>query len=211
LTGAGSTIVPLTSSVYLTGNALAPCPRCIAGFCDATVHSFNGPNGKCTAAGVPFACCSGAVAGTGTGLCAADPCTTTNAFMTTHDCGMTPGALLGAISVDLTPLTTGTASMASATGLFCPGQAAPTNPAVGPKPGCFGDDPIFGVGSCRRIEETGLPAGPLTLNGPPATTRLASVFCIPETPGALAGLINLAAGLPGPGATSLPGEVELHN
>jgi hypothetical protein len=76
---------------------------------------------------------------------------------------------------------------------------------VGPKPGCFGST------ACRRVEEAGIAAGAISINGPAASTRLASVFCVPETPGALGQLINLAAGLPGPGATSLPGTVAIHN
>ena len=130
-----------------------------------------------------------------------DPCTTTNSFQTTHDCA-SDGTDLGSIAVDLTPLVTGLAQKDSATGLFCPGQDMPTNPNSGSKAGCFGST------TCTHIEETGIAAGPLT-PGVPATTRLASVFCIPETPGGLGQLINLAAGLPGPGATSLPGTVTL--
>ena len=38
---------------------------------------------------------------------------------------------------------------------------------------------------------------------------LASTFCIPSVGGTLGFLINGAANLPGPGATSLPGTLEL--
>jgi hypothetical protein len=169
-TGGGSTIVPLSSNVFLTGNAAAPCPRCVGGFCE------RGPN-------------------------AGAACTTSNAAGTSNAC-QPDGTNLGMISVDLTPLTGGLAVKTDAGGLFCPGQGAPTNPAAGPKPGCFGSI------TCKRVEEQGTLAGALTLNVP-AAARLASVFCIPETPGALGTLINLAAGLPGPGATSLPGTLTL--
>jgi hypothetical protein len=169
-TGDGATMVPLSSNTFLTGNAIAPCPRCVAGTCE------RGPD-------------------------AGNACTTTNAAGTTQEC-QPDGTNLGSLAVDLTPLTGGLTSLSDAGGLFCPGQGAPTNPAVGPKPGCFGS------ASCQRIEEQGSPAGPLT-PGVPAASTLASVFCVPETPGALGTLVNLAAGLPGPGATSLPGTLNL--
>jgi hypothetical protein len=169
-TGEATTSVPLNSNVFLTGNATAPCPRCVGGSCD------RGPN-----------------------LGAA--CTTTNAFQTSKSC-QPDGTNLGSISVDLTPLVTGTASKTNANGILCPGQDAATNPPAGSKAGCFGS------AACTTVEEAGTPAGALAI-GVPKSTRLASVFCVPETPGALGTLINLAAGLPGPGATSLPGTVEL--
>jgi hypothetical protein len=129
-------------------------------------------------------------------------CTTTNAFATSKDC-QPDGTNLGAISVDLTPLTTGTATKTEASGNLCPGQDASSNPAIGPKSGCFGSD------ACRTIEERGTPAGALS-PGTAAPVRLASVFCIPETGDPSGQIINLAAGLPGPGATSLPGTVTIN-
>ena len=57
------------------------------------------------------------------------------------------------------------------------------------------------------ITETGSPGGPITPNvSAPAT--LASVFCIAATSN---GLVNFAADLPGPGATSLVGTYNAHN
>jgi hypothetical protein len=180
-TGQSSSSVPLTSAVFLTSNATAPCPRCVSGTCQV-------------------------------GQDAGDPCTTTNSFMTTHDCrpldvlgGTTP---LGTIAVDLTPLTTGLAMKSDAgngAGEICPGQMAGGSTA-----GCFGegDGSPEGEPTCRRIEENGIPSGPITPNGPAVSARLASVFCIPATGAAL---IDGAASLPGPGATSLPGMVSLHN
>jgi len=170
-TGESTTSVPLSSNVFLTGNATAPCPRCQGGTCE------RGPN-------------------------AGAPCTSTNAFGTTKEC-QPDGTNLGAISVDLTPLTTGTATKTAASGNICPGQDAATNPPIGAKTGCFGS------AACTTVEERGTPAGAIT-PGTPANVRLASVFCVPETPGASGQLINLAAGLPGPGATSLPGTVTIN-
>jgi hypothetical protein len=202
-TGTSSTVVPLNSHVFLTGNGTAPCPRCVSNACD---RGPNGPNGACTGNGVPFACCSGNQTGTGTGQCAASACTTSNAAITTQQCAP-DGTDLGSIAVDLTPLTTGLASKADSgnPGVICPGQDTPTNPASGSKAGCFGST------ACRRIDVQGIAAGALVLNGPAVPSRLASVFCVPETPGGLGQLINLAAGLPGPGATCLPGSVSIHN
>jgi hypothetical protein len=98
--------------------------------------------------------------------------------------------------------------MSNAGGLFCPSQA---------NSGAFG---CAGSGAANAIcpggnapplidyfAETGVATGPLT-PGTHATT-LASAFCIPSVGGSLGFLINGAANLPGPGATSLPGTLEL--
>jgi hypothetical protein len=98
------------------------------------------------------------------------------------------GSHVGPINVDLSPLTTGTASDTDAGGLFCPGQGAA-------QVGCFGSP------DCRTISENGTPAGPIT-TGVPASATLASVFCIAATGN---GLVDASANLPGPGAVSLPG------
>jgi len=110
--------------------------------------------------------------------------------------------------VNLTPITTGTASFSNASGLFCPSQA---------NAGAFG---CAGSGAANAIcpggntapvpdyvEEVGSPAGPL--DSGPGNGTLASVFCIPSVGGSLGFLINGAANLPGPGATSLPGTLEI--
>jgi hypothetical protein len=174
--GASSPNVALSSAVFITGDAEQPCPRC-------------------SAAGSPGA--------PGTGTCdrgpnLGQPCTSTNSRGLSRDCPTaageagTPGfgTAAGVLAVNLSPLTTGPASMTSdAAGIFCPGQIAG---------GCFS-----GAGSttCRRIEENGSPAGPMT-PGTPANATIASVFCIPATSDAL---VNASAKLPGPGALSLPG------
>jgi hypothetical protein len=81
--------------------------------------------------------------------------------------------------------------MANGGGSFCPDQAAV---------GCFGDE------DCRLIRENGTAAGSLLPVGSSHATTLASVFCIPAS-GSI--LIDGAASLPGPGATSVPGTVRL--
>jgi len=93
--------------------------------------------------------------------------------------------------VNLSPLTTGTASLSAANGVFCPGQQTA---------GCFGDT------DCELIRETGSAAGSLLPIGTPHDTILASTFCIPATGSVL---IDAEADLPGPGATSLPGRFRL--
>jgi hypothetical protein len=183
--GASSTNVPLQSDNYLTGNLAQPCPRC-------------------SAAGTPSS--------PGTGTCDRGPrkgmaCATTSATGLTRDCltggadasnPCTPGggncvdgAHVGAISVNLSPLTTGTATKSDAAGNFCPGQTNDNGHLFG----------CFGSAACRTITENGSPAGPITKEAlTPAT--LASVFCIASTGN---GLVDSSADLAGPGAVSLPG------
>jgi hypothetical protein len=168
-TGVASLNVPLSSFIVLTGNAAQPCPRC-------------------TASGTP---------GTpGTGTCNRGPnngmaCTTTNANGLTRDCpsGAGDGNIIGTISVDLSPLTTGTSNKTDATGAFCPGQAAAL------RNGCFGQ------AACTNITETGTAAGAISA-GVPKSATLASVFCLPATGNTQ---IDNTTSLPGPGAVSLPG------
>lgn len=175
--GDSVTAVPLHSDTYLTGNLVQPCPACRAGTCDRGINQ---------------------------GL----PCATQNSNGYTRDCppgGVTPGhpcieggigtcadlsAHVGILSVSLSPLTTGIASMTAADGNFCPGQGG--SPGT---PGCFNH------ATCRTITETGATPGAITI-GTPIAARLAAVFCIPATP---LGLVNYAADLPGPGAVTLPG------
>jgi hypothetical protein len=191
--GATSINVPLNSDTYITGNLAQPCPRCSA---------------------------TGTPASPGTGTCdrgpnAGGPCTTTSSTGLTRDCltgGVGPGkpctagggacidgSHVGPISVNLSPLTSGSATSTHADGLFCPGQG----PAAGPGhlAGCFGST------ACRTITENGTPYGPVSI-GVPGPATLASVFCVAGTGN---GLVDASADLPGPGAVSLPGTVLMHN
>jgi hypothetical protein len=186
-TGEFSGSFPLNSDVFLTANAASPCPRCLAGKCDPTWTQGTGnpypDSGK--------------------------DCAAVNAAGDTYDCAPSPQTFLGPIAVGLTPITTGTASDADAAGLFCPGQA--NTGAFG----CAGDNTAPN-GLCPGgnvpplidyIEEVGSPAG--TLSSTPAAATLASTFCIPSVGGTLGFLVNGAGNLPGPGATSLPGTLEI--
>ena len=192
-TGVFNGSFPLTSTVYLTANATDPCPRCTGG----TPLVTN--SGTCQA---------GWTSGVGPSLDEGDPCTPTDAAGDTYDCAPPVGSVLPSFPVNLTPITTGTASMSNAGGLFCPGQA---------NTGAFG---CLGSGAANAIcpggnvpplidfvGETGSPAGVVT--NVPAAATLASTFCIPSVGGALGFLINGAANLPGPGATSLPGTLAI--
>jgi len=120
--------------------------------------------------------CDSAAANAGAGC---TPGSTTNE---SHDC-LPAGPSLPQFAVSLAGITTGTSSLTSGSGLFCPSQ---TNA------GAFGDPAV------TNITETGSPAGNITTAAGAAT--LASVYCIPATGNVL---IDGAADLPGPGAVSL--------
>jgi len=122
-----------------------------------------------------------------------DACSTTATSGVSHDCAPA-GTFVGRIAVDLTPLTTGSTMLESTDGNFCPGQ-------VQAGIGLYGG---FGLLETRKIIETGSPAGDIT--GGPAEATLASTFCIPATGNVL---IDGSADLPGPGATSLIGDLQL--
>jgi len=132
-------------------------------------------------------------------LCSADSansgaaCTAVNGAGDSHEC-LPSGVGLAPFGVNLTPIGTGTQTDTGPT--FCAGQDA-TAPGLN---GCFGDP------TCDYIEERGSAAAGIAIGGGTVSGTLASVFCIPATGN---GLIDGAADLPGPGATSLPGTLEL--
>jgi hypothetical protein len=135
-------------------------------------------------------------------------CTTTSTTaLTTIDCPpLADGSsYLPEFQVNLQKLTTGTSSKTNAGGIFCPGQQ--TFSAFGTQNRLFrpDNDPVNPPIKFVTLSETGSPAGDLTTNtANPAT--LAAVFCIPATGSPI---IDGAADLPGPGATSLPGTVQI--
>ena len=63
----------------------------------------------------------------------------------------------------------------------------------------------FGQGGAQTITEVGTPAGSL-IDGAPHAATFVTAFCIPPT---FNSTVDGAAGLPGPGATSLPGAFQL--
>jgi hypothetical protein len=56
------------------------------------------------------------------------------------------------------------------------------------------------------VIEQGTPSGPITTGGPAKPSTLVSVFCIPPS---FSSTVDPVADLPGPGAVSLPGMVQL--
>jgi hypothetical protein len=122
-------------------------------------------------------------------------CTTTTSLLTSHDCPVS-NTTLAPFNVDLTPLTTGQTTLSSATGVFCAG------PPVQRTAGCFGT----GTGTCKYIEENGVPASGDITAGTPLDSTLASTFCIAKSSSVL---INSVADLPGPGAVTLKGQTQL--
>jgi hypothetical protein len=146
--------------------------------------------------------------GTGPSPDAGSPCTPVDAAGATYDCEPDAASLLPTVSLDLTPVTTGIASLADAGGFFCPGQThagafgcAGSGVATAICPG--GDTPPVP----DYVSLSGAPAGVLTPGAHPMT--LASTFCIPSVGGSLGFLIDAAADLPGPGAVSVPMTAEL--
>jgi hypothetical protein len=120
-------------------------------------------------------------------------CTPVGSEQTTLDCPPTLSTWVGPIPVSLSNVTTGQSiATADANGVFCASDGQIQS-------GAFGN--VF----ARYILEKGSPAGPLTDTAPHAST-LASTFCIPAS-GSPA--VDGAGGLPGPGATSLPGMIQL--
>jgi hypothetical protein len=117
---------------------------------------------------------------------------------TSHDCPPDPYHFLAPLAVTLSPLTTGTATLPTngtpnADGNFCPGQGTQSNSGA------------FAVDAARLVIARGAPVSG-GLDTTAKDTTLSSSFCIPRT-GNL--LIDGAADLPGPGMTSLGGQVQL--
>ncbi|HLK11596.1 MAG TPA: hypothetical protein VKW76_09460 [Candidatus Binatia bacterium] len=198
--GSATITYPLSSRVFLTGNSMEPCPVCQAtgvpcsnGHCGADFNQMTGvgPGKACTVdADCDNTCDQGANEG--------QSCTAVGSEGTTHDCPPNPAnpsapsdAYVGAIPVSLSGVTTGTSTAtADASGNFCTPQGVK---------GAFGN--VY----AKFISESGMPAGPFT-DYTPHSTVLGSTFCVPASGNAA---IDGAAGLPGPGATSLPGNITL--
>ena len=110
--------------------------------------------------------------------------------MTTIECRPSLPGFQAPLPVDLTPLTSATATKTAADGLFCPSQL---------------DAGAFGQTGAKCIAETGMPAGSLS-DGQPHPAVLGSVFCIPATGNPA---VDGVADLPGPGAIGLNGVAQL--
>lgn len=218
--------VNLASGTFLTGTpgSIYTLPDTVCPVCSDGTNAVNG-----TPAAPATGTCNG---GPRKGLA----CTSTNSDGLTRDCQ--PGGVcqpgdtgcdavldtcavgerckdqslnLGPLAVDLTPLSTGTVNKTANDGLFCPGMSA--DPTTGQK-GCFGrfnDANPDAFPECTTITENGVPAGAALDAGVPRAVTLATVFCIPAAPGDAGAIVNFAANLPGPGATSLPGTLTFND
>jgi hypothetical protein len=188
-TGAFTGSVPLTSNTTLTGNGTSPCPLCLGGtplVVDSGTCDHNWTDSSSNHSSTQDV-----------------SCTPTDTAGHTYDC-VPFGADLGGLSVDLTPFDSGTVSMdTGGTGNFC-GQGATEPGSIG----CFATHKSTGM-VCDYIEEDGIDAAGISIGGGPVSAQLVSVFCVPPVGGVFGGLINGAADLPGPGATALPGTLEL--
>jgi len=171
-TGASSVSLPLGSRVYITGNSASPCPTCISGTCDSSWMDVNGS------------------AGDNNG----DACTPVGGLLTTLDCRPPASGFQAQLPVDLTPLTTGTASKTATDGRMCTSVGQTISNAG-----------AFGQPSAKCIQQTGSPAGDIS-DGQPHVSTIAAVFCIPKT-GNVA--VDGVAALPGPGAIGLNGTVQV--
>ncbi len=168
-TGNSSVNLPLSSRVYISGNTTSPCPKCLSGTCDSTWKTNT--NTVSPDAGAA--------------------CTAVGSKMTTNQCRPNLAGFQAPLPVSLNPLTTGTTSKTSATGMFCTPQTTAG---------------AFGQATTQCISETGMAAGSLA-DGNPHNSHLVSVFCIPGTGNAA---VDGVADLPGPGAFSLNGNAQVH-
>jgi len=160
LTRATTISAGLSARIYLTSDNASPCPQC-----DTTTHL-----------------CS---AGKRAGL----TCSGVGSKHTTIECPPDESGLIGELNVTLSPLGTGTSTMSSAAGRFCPPQR---------------HNGAFGTEAGGTITESGSPLlGSTNL----FATTLAGTFCVPQTGG---GLLDAIADLPGPGAVSVPGTVNIN-
>ncbi len=216
---ASATPVNLLADTY-QGTATQVCPRCVGGKCD----SGRNPGQACKVDGT---------------VTVNNPPQIVNAkYPVSRDC-LPAGNPLGTPNVSLGLVTATSTLQGNAAGTFpCQGQvrhdecnllfnggyvcnvpcaATPdskgginqyccTNPQALP---CFPTDPTTGIG---KIERTGTPVIAQPAWPDPTYPKrvdggvLAATFCIPST---TAPLVDLTAGLPGPGALLLPGSITL--
>jgi hypothetical protein len=191
-TGDSNVNLPLGSRVYITGNSAEPCPLCISGTCDATWSDVNSSPGEDNG----------------------KACTTDGVVVTTSlQCRPPLSGYQANLPVNLSPLTTGSASATGRTcvadsgcgsvvgscvggvcnnGLFCAGQTVANAGA-------------FGKAAARCMRENGSAAGDLSDHAAHQSV-IASVFCIPKT-GNVA--VDGVAALPGPGAIALNGTAQV--
>jgi hypothetical protein len=236
-TGAASLSLRLATGVFLTGDLLAN--RCQGGSnpggrCTVSTQAVDCPGGTCQPDNDIQPCpicnpvtniCNG---GMDNGM-ACTPGSTqsvTGQFPTSHDCRVSTLVKLGDLDVPL-DLTTGTDSDtavpsgtqqrvfcgfcrdADGTGAFqgppalaCESNAGCAQPFEACEQRSQG---AFANGAATMLTTTGSPGGSLADFGSHATT-LVSVFCIPPV---YNGIIDGQADLPGPGAITLSGSIQI--
>lgn len=119
---------------------------------------------------------------------AGSACTPLGSENTSIDCPPDDVSFLTALTVPIPELTTGTSTMSEPSGFFCPDQTL-----VG----------AFHLTPARTVTEIGSP--PLGGGGLLSMT-LAATFCIPESGNSL---VDIVGGLPGVGAVTAAGELDL--
>jgi hypothetical protein len=210
--------LPLSSQLYLTGDLLdgtqpdrpdvtgiQPCPICVDDGL-GTNRCKGGPNHG--------------------NACTPETSVLGEAYPTSQDCPP-PGTAIGALSVPFA-LTTGAetktqTTLGGQTNAFCgfcrdvddtlafqsPPVPCTSSADCTSDPvfeGCQQRDPgAFNNGDVAEITETGTSPGDLR-DASGHTGTLVSVFCLPPSG---VSIVDTAAGLPGPGATSLPGTAQL--
>jgi hypothetical protein len=215
---ASTTPIRLLADTY-QGSATQVCPKCVAGKCDSASRN---PGAACTVDGT---------------VTVNNPPAIVNAkYPVSRDC-LPAGNPLGTPNVALNLTTATSTLQGNAAGTFpCPGQVrhdecnllfnggytctADCSTLADPKGGknqtcctnpqslpCFPTDPATGIGKIVRTGNPVIaqppwpdPTYPKKVDG----GVLAATFCIPSTS---APLVDLTAGLPGPGSLLLPGSL----
>lgn len=131
------------------------------------------------------------------GANAGKQCVTTAPNLVSLDCPPLATQFLATLPIALNPFSTAPTQIQNATGVFCPNQV--TAPSSSLNTGALGKT------TARTVKEAGSPAGNIT-DHLPHTAALGSTFCIPATGNQL---IDPVAGLPGPGALSVTGQLVL--
>ncbi|MEB2285665.1 MAG: hypothetical protein OZ922_13385 [Myxococcales bacterium] len=163
--GCSESSVKLTSRVYLVVDQDKPCPPCVGdptpndGIKGGTCDGGKTPNAPCDVGGISdlFENAGGAPP---------------NAGSTSNDC-QPNGSPVGNLSIDLTPLTTGTVSVDAGVNClnstfgatcYCPGQVQPNsciNPSgVCPASGLCENNPPIGVCSGQKFRQCFLTGSP---------------------------------------------------
>jgi hypothetical protein len=204
--------IRLNSITYLTANNAQPCPRCqvspgvpangtptapATGTCDRGARAGL----ACTSTnpqGLTRDCGPGGTSANPVRNCTA-PCVNAN-----DTCACADGSLfIGPLPINLAPLTTGAnARQANVQVGALPNAGFATGQTVA---GCFRSASGYGS-TCRRIELNGIAAGSLLPAGTSKLIGFASIFTVPATGN---GLVDFAANLPGPGATTVVGNGSL--